>query len=1054
MLGNRILASLLMWVGVCLSAQNSGSPLITNYEPEAYKAHSQNWAAVQDGRGVMFIGNSAGVLEFDGQRWTLTPLPGKGNVRSLARAQDGTIYYGSENDFGYLAVDSKGKTLAVSLKDRIPEADRSFNEVWQILSTSDGVVFLTWTKVFRLVQGQIHTLQARFTPGQACVHRDVLFFVDREQGLCALEGDRVRPVPLPGKKLVPSRTCLVSYGPHQLLAGRVTGEFLLYNLEAFWDEAHSRYDFTRSGPGKAVESFPCDFAPLAKADALFLYKIHRLPEGRFALCTLKGGILVFESSGRAVRRINTHDGLLDDTVGDLFVDQSGDLWALTNSGISSIEWSLPQVAFGPRNGIRGVCIDVAWHRSRFYVGTFQDLQVLQPHDPVKETHPRFTSLKNAPNEVWKFMETPDGELLAATSEGLVKVQGEEVIRLDSTISNAYCLAQVPQFSNRVFMGGLGGLVLVQKQGTGWKIVHRYKEIKVNIRSMAVDGRGDLWASNEVQGLLRIRFLNSDPTQVAVQVFGIQDGLPSLEALSLSTRNGQLFVGTSKGLYATELRGDTTRFVPHRAFGSPFGQDVGSRSLLFGSEGTVWQSTEQGVFRALPQADGSYRAEVNPFRGLPIPDSGLGLDPSQTLWLPGKLLYGVQPGRPKDYTQRFQALIRRVATQDTVLLEGSHGVVGTAPGGHRSVFVEVQGGEPPVLPYTREALLFEFAACFYEKPGTTEFQYFLEGFDKEWSPWSGLLRKEYTNLTEGNYRFRVKARNLYGVESKEAAFAFRIRPPWYRTGWAISLWILAGGAAIVGIIQVYTFKLRGQKQLLEQLVAQRTQQLHEASLTDPLTGLRNRRFISEILQTDLAAFANYKTHMLESKNRRNSIPEDSVFGLFMFDLDHFKKVNDTYGHEAGDQILKQFSTILRESVRQDDAVIRLGGEEFLIVLKKTDPDYVHLFVQKILEQVRAHTFDLGGGLVIQKTCSIGYTDFPFFPDKPGLLNLDQSLQLADLGLYHAKHAGRDRGVFLGAGSRTPSTHEETLRMVTDLDYAITCGFISLRETQERPSEGTS
>jgi diguanylate cyclase (GGDEF)-like protein len=238
------------------------------------------------------------------------------------------------------------------------------------------------------------------------------------------------------------------------------------------------------------------------------------------------------------------------------------------------------------------------------------------------------------------------------------------------------------------------------------------------------------------------------------------------------------------------------------------------------------------------------------------------------------------------------------------------------------------------------------------------------------------------------------------------------------------------------------KLRREKAFLEQLVAKRTQQLREASLTDPLTGLRNRRFILEVLQNDISAFISFKNYQLHAKNQRGKNAENAVFGLFLMDIDFFKKVNDTYGHDAGDRVLKQFAAILKDSVRQDDAVMRVGGEEFLVVLKKTIPEYLPIFAAKILKKVAAMPFAIGGGTTILKTCSIGYTSFPFYKEQPSLFTFEQCTMIADLGLFHAKNHGRNQGVCLQAGSRIPSGEEIIQKTVTSLEFALQEGYLQI------------
>jgi diguanylate cyclase (GGDEF)-like protein len=266
--------------------------------------------------------------------------------------------------------------------------------------------------------------------------------------------------------------------------------------------------------------------------------------------------------------------------------------------------------------------------------------------------------------------------------------------------------------------------------------------------------------------------------------------------------------------------------------------------------------------------------------------------------------------------------------------------------------------------------------------------------------------------------------------------------------------MGGGTVLAGIIYLYTLKLRRQKAHLENIVAERTQQLREvseqlreASLTDPLTGLRNRRFIQEVLQNDIAAFIKFKHYLLNAKNQRETKVEDAVFGLFLMDIDFFKKVNDTYGHDAGDQVLKQFAAILTNSVRQDDVVMRVGGEEFLVVLKKTIPEYLQVFTVKILKKVAATPFDIGGGTTIHKTCSIGYASFPVYKQQPGLLTFEQSTMIADLGLFYAKGHGRNQAVCLKSGSQIPSGEEIIQKTITSLELALKEGYLQIDYVKE-------
>jgi diguanylate cyclase (GGDEF)-like protein len=124
---------------------------------------------------------------------------------------------------------------------------------------------------------------------------------------------------------------------------------------------------------------------------------------------------------------------------------------------------------------------------------------------------------------------------------------------------------------------------------------------------------------------------------------------------------------------------------------------------------------------------------------------------------------------------------------------------------------------------------------------------------------------------------------------------------------------------------------------------------------------------------------------------------------MLDLDYFKMVNDTYGHEAGDTVLKELAKVLMHSVRSSDVVVRYGGEEFLIILQDTAGEGAEVVSEKIRAAVEALKVQLTGAM-LQKTISIGIAVFPTDCD-----TFWQTVKYADVALYRAKETGRNRVV---------------------------------------------
>jgi diguanylate cyclase (GGDEF)-like protein len=194
--------------------------------------------------------------------------------------------------------------------------------------------------------------------------------------------------------------------------------------------------------------------------------------------------------------------------------------------------------------------------------------------------------------------------------------------------------------------------------------------------------------------------------------------------------------------------------------------------------------------------------------------------------------------------------------------------------------------------------------------------------------------------------------------------------------------------------------------LESELASANRELLDASLTDVLTGVRNRRFFSNSIEADvqqvLRSFASNASADLRNR--------DLVF--YLIDIDHFKKVNDQFGHKAGDQVLAEVARRINSAARLSDAVIRWGGEEFLLLSRYTDRKEAHILANRVLDAVGSLPYrpeGINAGLRIY--CSIGWATFPWTEMEPKLVSHEQVLVLADYALYEAKGSGRNRAVGL-------------------------------------------
>ena len=327
---------------------------------------------------------------------------------------------------------------------------------------------------------------------------------------------------------------------------------------------------------------------------------------------------------------------------------------------------------------------------------------------------------------------------------------------------------------------------------------------------------------------------------------------------------------------------------------------------------------------------------------------------------------------------------------------------TLPQGSRGGLVE--------LPASARDLTAEFASLDYSAPEALRYAYRLDGYDRGWIDADASHRvATYTNLAPGSYTLRIRGTNRAGAWSPSAiALGVRALPAWYET-WAFRAalaFLLA--AMVLLLVRARTAVLRRRAERLETIVAERTDELARANarledmtVTDALTGLRNRRFLAQRIDDEVALAVRRKS--------------DLVF--FLVDVDHFKRVNDELGHAAGDRVLAQMRERLESVFRASDWVLRWGGEEFLAVTRGSRREDAPEIAERLRAAIAERPFALDGGQPLEKTASIGFAAFPFVPSDPRAIAWERVVELADQALYLAKARGRDTWVGLAA---TPAT----------------------------------
>ncbi len=362
-----------------------------------------------------------------------------------------------------------------------------------------------------------------------------------------------------------------------------------------------------------------------------------------------------------------------------------------------------------------------------------------------------------------------------------------------------------------------------------------------------------------------------------------------------------------------------------------------------------------------------------------------------------------------------------------------------------------------LDFREPALTVRFSALDFTGPRENQYAYRLDGFDTQWVNAGTNRQATYTNLAGGDYIFNVRAANSDGHWSEpRVALRVHVTPPPWATWWARTIYGL-GLFAVVLLVWLWQYqRMRREVEYsrrLKQEVDDRTaelaarnidmesanRQLHEASITDLLTHLGNRR----LLQDKMAALFAENAHPIAQKRALGSV-------VMIVDLDMLKPINDKYGHAGGDAVLRQVADILRGVFRSADVVVRWGGDEFVVLCLDIDLTVASELAERVRAAVAKRIFRVGEGLAARTSCSIGLATLPFIPGSQDKVDWEQSLSLADLALYEAK---RERNTWV-AWSGTQKTAELSSLLLEANSKASELerdGFLTVRRRQPNYSD---
>ena len=790
--------------------QIHGAPYIKNYRTDEMNgAGPQVWHWITDNRGMVYIGDSNSIYEFDGREWTQIRNNNSSPVRSMAIDSLGIIYVGALGDFGYLQPNSQGEMKFVSLAKPIIDRGIKFLDIWRVYNSTQGIFYCSDKYIFKYFNKKVTVIPVDLSVLNTYLLNNLLYVLSTE-GLYSLNDTGfVKISPKINYDFIP-------WKDDQFLTVSRDDKIQIFHLD--------------TGEFTDFEGFDQNFF---KANTI--HTMARIDEGHFAVATETNIILILSANGELIRYIDKEDGLNIGHIYRLFVDNSKNLWVCASKGISKIDINFPFFKFDEKNNISNNVLTSIFYKGKWYIGTVDGLYYLSKFEISKpESSRKFSKINTKSAEYWQF-EIIDNKLYVISSKGLWLINDTkaELIYNINDSEIAQCFATNPLFPNTVFIGMRGKFLAIELHGSkaieNIKVVNEmvFPEIAEVIVHIAADKEGNLWLNTKGEGVYFVRFIDNDIHNYRITLLDEKNGLSYLGGIRNYIVDSHIVVSTNLGILEPIFPSkpnapDSLIYFKHsRIFGDtitilyPIVTQISDDNYLIARE------KMQYVF-----ADGTKQPyNIPAFNRITSSIRRISFNSDSIISLSspdGLINYDMKNHR--DFDDSFSTVIRKVEIgNDSILFGGCF----YTPLDSVKIPVLNQPDEfIPSIAYQYNSLTFHFAALFYENPELTEFQYQLHGFDEKWSNWSTENKAVYTNLSNGKYTFKVRAKNVYSVMSDVAQYKFSITAPWYKAWWAYPFYVILFAGIIYFIIKVYTHRLQKQKEYLELVVEERTGEIIE------------------------------------------------------------------------------------------------------------------------------------------------------------------------------------------------------------------------------------
>lgn len=749
-----IILSLLFLLNHSLDAFNK--PYVLNFSKNEYGGENKNWSIGEDSKGIMYFGNDAGLLEFDGIGWSLYQMPNNLTVRSLFVLSDKLVFTGGYEEFGRWDRSSTGKLVYTSLSSSIKKSIFKNDDFWKIWADDRIVYFQSFNSIFVYDYKKIERVNIDIPILFLTKVRNEYWLQKIGAGLYKLKNEKLEKIE--GSDIFSNTEVrvILPYSSDHFLIGTATKGIYIYDGVSFkeWNSSLSQ----------TLSSVDLNCGLLSS-------------RGTYVFGSILNGIYEVDKKGKILDQLSTDNILQNNTVLSIFEDNQGDIWAGLDRGISYIQYSSKMsIHIDPRGNI-GTPYDAALWDEKLFVGTNQGVFYLNKEDMNKSNI--FTSMKlieGTQGQVWS-LDVVDGRLFCCHNRGFKEIHKDlSVSRPYDVRTGVYQLQKIKLKERDLLLLSTYSSVQLIDLDTG--ITHTYNQIKEPIISGEVDHLENVWLEHFNKGVYRCR-LSSDLDKLEVsKYFGGNSGDKLPYKLKMFKAGGRvIFLGDDSFYVYNDI---TDQIVLNKVLNDCFQYisniqkivSIGVNQFVALTNSSIYKFYYDGYKASiLDSYDVKARnlSFVNAYENVAVLNDSLNLICLDN----GFLLSRHDLPNNENQKQLDIPFLRSFRVDD-----------------QNDEFSFEELSDKIEVPYHHNAITIQFSTK-NTLASNYNIQYMLKGVDKKWSTPQKTNKVSFVRLPKGNYTLEVRAVDNLGNASQIMSCNFEVLAPWYKTLWAYIGYILFG-----------------------------------------------------------------------------------------------------------------------------------------------------------------------------------------------------------------------------------------------------------------------